>query len=255
MVAGLARYHERTRTHGVNRLVYWSFRAVVQPFLHIYFRILRQGKANVPSRGAVVFVANHRSFLDPFVIGMLTFRPVYFVAKRELFERNRLQAWFLSAMGAFPLDRGNSDEQMLETARAVLERGDAIVIFPEGTRSRSGPLREPRRGAGRLALQAGASIVPVTVFGTEHVRRGWRILPKKVSIRAGRPIVVPHVGDPTPRLSEAVLARAWPCVELMWEWFGGEPPGERGEIVHFEPKKRTERRRTRELELELSKSG
>src|SRR6478736_5287379 len=163
-------YLDRARDRGVNPIVYWLVRGVIQPFFHLYFRLSRIGREHIPQEGPVIFAANHRSFLDPFVIGTLVRRPVYYVAKKELFKR-RWQAWILSALGAFPVDRGASDAEMMRTARAILERGDCVVIFPEGTRVRPGGLGRPKRGVGRLALEAGAPVVPVAVIGTEAVRR------------------------------------------------------------------------------------
>ena len=77
----------------------------------------------MPADGPVIFACNHRSFLDPFIVGCLVRRPMYFVAKKELFA-NRLQAWFLNSLGAFPIDRGSGDKGAMETARHILERGD-----------------------------------------------------------------------------------------------------------------------------------
>src|SRR5919201_1886129 len=91
----LSIYHERTRTRGVQPIVYWLVRGVLQPFLIVYFRLSRVGREHVPKKGGVILAPNHRSFLDPFVIAICVRRPVYFVAKRELF-RNRFQAWFLN---------------------------------------------------------------------------------------------------------------------------------------------------------------
>ena len=165
-----SRFHTRAREQGANPFVYWLARAVLQPFFHLYFRLSRVGREHIPQEGAVIFAANHRSFLDPFVIGTLIRRPMYYVAKKELFA-HRWQAWVLNALGAFPVDRGGSDEEMMATARAIVARGDCVLIFPEGTRVRPGGLGAPKRGVGRLALETGAPVVPVAVIGTEAVRR------------------------------------------------------------------------------------
>src|ERR687894_2545061 len=133
---------------------------------------------HIPQSGPLLLAANHRSFLDPFVLATMLRRPVYYVAKKELFS-NRLQAWFLNALGAFPVDRGASDQEMLTTARAILDRGDVVLIFPEGTRIRPGGLGTPKRGIGRLALESGVPVVPIAVMGTERIRRGLRIRPHR----------------------------------------------------------------------------
>ena len=149
----------------MNPIAYWLVRAILQPFFHLYFRLSRIGREHIPADGPVIFAANHRSFLDPFVIGTMMRRPIYYVAKKELFA-NRVQAWLLNALGAFPVDRGNADQSMVETAKAILARGDCVLIFPEGTRVRPGPPGPAKRGVGRLALETGAPVVPIAVIGT-----------------------------------------------------------------------------------------
>ncbi len=217
---------QRLRTHaltrGVNPVLYRLVRTVLLPFFLLYFRLQRIGAEHIPRSGPLLLAANHRSFLDPFVIGSLTRRPVYYLAKRELFAK-RWQAWLLNALGAFPIDRGAGDADAMATARAILERGDCVVIFPEGTRVRSGPLGPPRRGIGRLALETGARVVPVALTGTEDVRRGWRIRPRRVRIRCGAPLGFPRADAPSPALAATVTERIWACVSLQWEWLRGAP--------------------------------
>ena len=156
--------HDRARNKGVNPLVYWLVRAVLQPFFHLYFRLSRIGREHVPD-GPVILCSNHRSFLDPFVIATIARRPLYYVAKEELFS-DRLRAWVLNSLGAFTVRRGTGDADMIETAKAILARGDAVLIFAEGTRIRPGALGRPRRGVGRLALETGVPVVPVAIIGT-----------------------------------------------------------------------------------------
>ncbi len=226
----LAHYHERTRTRGVNPIVYWISRALLQPFSHLYWRLSRIGREHIPESGPVILASNHRSFLDPFIIGLMTRRPVYYVAKEELF-RHRLFAWFISSLGAFPVRRGAADAEMVETAKAILARDGVLLIFPEGTRIRPGALGQPKRGVGRLVLETGAAVVPIALIGTEAVRKGWRIRPHKIRIRAGSPLRFPHLEQATGPLAARVTDRIWPNVMLQWEWLGGLPPLRRAAVI------------------------
>ncbi len=216
----LSGFRERSLQRGVNPVIYWIVRAVFVPFFLVYFRLQRIGREHLPRSGPLLLASNHRSFLDPFVIGTLVRRPVYYMAKRELFEK-RWQAWVLNALGAFPVDRGAGDRDAMDTARAILARGDCVVVFPEGTRVRPGPLGDPRRGIGRLALETGAPVAPVAVIGSDAVRRGWRIRPRKVRLRVGRPLRFPTVENCSPTLAAGVTERIWACVSLQWEWLDG----------------------------------
>jgi 1-acyl-sn-glycerol-3-phosphate acyltransferase len=216
----LGGFRERSLHKGVNPFVYWVLRGMLVPFFLVYLRMQRIGREHLPKSGPLLLASNHRSFLDPFLIGTLIRRPVYYMAKRELFEK-RWQAWILNALGAFPVDRGAGDGDAMATAKAILERGDCVVVFPEGTRVRRGPLGTPRRGIGRLALETGAPVAPVAVIGSEEVRRGWRIRPRKVRVRVGPPLRFPAVEACSPLMAGGVTERVWACISLQWHWLGG----------------------------------
>jgi glycerol-3-phosphate dehydrogenase (NAD(P)+) len=226
------RYHDYARRRGTNRVLYYLARAVLVPAFLIWFRLQRVGREHTRLRGGMIVASNHRSFLDPFAIGTLLpwRRRIQFVAKVELFEK-RWVGWILSRLGAFPIRRGQSDETAMETARLIVERGGTVVMFPEGTRIRTGSLGRPRRGVGRLALETGAAVLPVAVHGSDQVRRGWRIRPRKVKLRAGKPMTFPQTERPSPGLAATVAERIWPNIELQWEWLGGLPPLRKAAVI------------------------
>src|ERR1700744_950283 len=159
--------HRRARERGANPLIYGIVRLPFQPFFLAYFRFKRIGREHIPSRGPVIIASNHRSFLDPFVIACMARRPMYYVAKKEIFLYNRLLGWALGALGAFPVDRGAGDSDFIDPAKANLARGDIVLIFPEGTRTRPGSLGQPKRGVGRLGLETRAPVVPVAGLCTQ----------------------------------------------------------------------------------------
>ena len=163
----LYRFLERMNFRGIARRLY---------------RVTITGADRIPSREAVILVANHESMFDPWLLALATPRPVRYMAKSELW-RIPLVGRALDAFGTFPVERGTGDGTAMSRAASLLHEGEVIGIFPQGT-SKQLPERPFHRGAARLALATGAQIVPVRLVGT----RGF--------LRPGRPATQVHVGEP-----------------------------------------------------------
>lgn len=214
--------HRRARERGPSRILYAVVRAVSVTFFRLWFRLQISGAEHLPEAGPAVITPNHKSFWDSFFIGAATRRHLRFMGKSELFE-----GWkgpLLVRLGAFPVRRGESDQDALETARAILDQGGLLSLFPEGTRVR-GPeaLGEPRRGAARLAIEAGAPIVPAAITGTDHLWLGPIPRPRRVRVAFGEAISVSELASTPEAAGRLVERELWPEVESQFRGLLSRP--------------------------------
>jgi len=169
-------------------------RRILTPTLRILFRFISviqtSGVENLPSEGPVVLAANHMSFFDMFPMQFALPRPIFFMAKAELHRSPILDA-VLRPLGSFPVERGSHDEWAFRHAQRLLEHGQVLGIFPEGTRSRGLGLRSAKTGAARLAIVMSCPLVPMAVEGTQRMFHGF---PHRstVQIKVGEPIYPQH---------------------------------------------------------------
>ncbi len=190
-----AQFHERAR-RGSAGGTYEPVRLCVVPYMLAFFRIQSVGAENVPN-GPVILAPNHGSFMDHFFAGSYIRRRVRFMAKSQLFS-GALPNYIFSHGGVFPVRRGHHDEEAFTTAFRLLDHGNAIVMYCEGGRSRTGALATAAKpGIGRLALQSGAPVVPIAISGSQKVRNWKRLQFPKVLVRYGEPFRFERSEDPT----------------------------------------------------------
>lgn len=150
-------------------MVLWRLGVLILwPFTRGVLRGRRIGPGRVPTSGATLVVCNHLSNLDPPLVGVMALpRKMHFMAKSELFS-TRFGSWVLGGVGAFPVERGAGDREAIRFSREVLRDGKCLIMFPEGTRSRSGRLRPFFSGAGVLALEEGVTVIPAAIWGSQR---------------------------------------------------------------------------------------
>ena len=171
------------------RIWYRTLRGVVIGVGRTYFRASVTGAEHVPKTGAFILSPIHRSYLDTPVVALVTRRRLRYMGKESMWK-NKFGAWFFTGGGGFPVKRGTVDREALRACQLVLERGEPLVLFPEGTRG-TGPVASGfHDGAAYLSLKTGAPIVPVGLGGTEAaMRKGSNMVyPVKMTIVVGEPL-------------------------------------------------------------------
>ncbi len=178
-------------------MLYWLLRRIlIGPALHVLYRPTVTGLEHVPAEGPAIFASNHLSFSDHFFLPLFVRRPITFLAKSDYFTgrgiKGRLTAAFFRGAGQVPIDRsgGRASDAALRTGLRVLNRGELLGIYPEGTRSPDGRLYRGKTGVARMALEAGVPVIPVAMIGTFEVQPQGKLVPRiaPVGVVIGKPL-------------------------------------------------------------------
>lgn len=178
------------------RVTYSLVRDLLWILSKLWFRVSVSGREHLPKSGAYIIAPVHRSNIDTPLSSFITRRRVRFMGKDSLWKQKQIGA-FLSLLGGFPVTRGAADFEALKRCVAVLDGGEPLVMFPEGTRQ-SGALLHPLfEGPAYVALKRGVPIVPVGIGGSERVmRKGSKMIwPRKCHVTIGAPLAVEHGGS------------------------------------------------------------
>jgi 1-acyl-sn-glycerol-3-phosphate acyltransferase len=144
-----------------------------------------EGAENIPEEGGILIAPNHISAWDPPLTGSMMKRPLHFMAKQELFNVP-VFGFLIKRTNAFPVKRGSHDMSAMRNAFSLLENGDPLLMFPEGTRSKDGKLGKARAGVGMVACHAQVPVIPVKIENTNNF---FKL--KRVRIKYGKPIMPP----------------------------------------------------------------
>ena len=177
----------------MRHVAYWLFKIVLSPIMFLLYRVRPKHRAAIPPKGGAILAANHQAFCDSLFIPLVVIRrKVTFLAKAEYFDDPKM-AWFFRAAGQIPIRRGggSASERALATALEVLDNGQLIALYPEGTRSLDEYVHKGRTGVARMALRSGCPVVPVGLRGTTDVQpvgQNWMRPFRRVSVVFGDPM-------------------------------------------------------------------
>jgi 1-acyl-sn-glycerol-3-phosphate acyltransferase len=162
---------------------------------YFFFKVLGlqiEGVENVPEKGGVIIAPNHRSNYDPPLVGCcITSRPVYFLAKKGLFI-NRIVSWILKTVCAIPVNTENPGIKTMRVFVELLRRGKAVIIFPEGSRSKTNEFLSPHPGVGYLSIKVNVPVVPVLVTGTHESMLNHFLRRTPLTVNFGSPLYPDH---------------------------------------------------------------
>jgi cytidylate kinase len=190
-LAEIYRPHGRTNRYKKQRNAYYSVaQAMIRFFCRLLFGLRIHGAENLRFAESFFFASNHISWYDPPLVGSTLEREIWFVAKKELF-RNWLFSKLIRKYHAIPIDREGFDKSTIKTIDKAFERGDSVLMFPEGTRSKTGKLKDFKPGIGMIAYRSGKSIVPVYIRGS-NILGDCLLRRTRLEVRIGRAIRIPR---------------------------------------------------------------
>ena len=168
---------------------YWIARSIFRVAFKTCFQWRVYHPERVPDKGSVILAANHASFMDPPVVGSAATRGIHYLARESLFRWPGIGA-LLRSVNAVPVARDAGGASGLRVILDRLNRGEAIVLFPEGTRTYDGNLRAPQGGIGLVVVKSGVPVVPVRVFGTFEAWSRKMRLPRcrPIAVKFGKPL-------------------------------------------------------------------
>jgi 1-acyl-sn-glycerol-3-phosphate acyltransferase len=229
------RFHERARTREPD-WVYDIVRVLTSLYGYTLLRARAISTENVPGSGAVILAPNHFSFMDHFLMGAYIRRKVRFMAKSQLFKKP--MQFVYTHGGVFPVRRGARDEEVFTTAETILARGGAITMYCEGGRSRTGKVSEQaKRGIGRLALETGAPIVPIAIYGSSRIRNWKRLQFPKVTVQYGEAMRWEKVENATHEQQQAVADAV--LLEIRRLYSGLQEHGRKGILQRLRAESRS----------------
>ncbi len=181
----------------------------------LFYNFHIEGVENIPQDKPLVMASNHRSYADPVILTMPMKLPVTYMAKEELFQKNKLFAWFITMLGAFPVKRGAGDMKVIDDAVDILNSGKHLVIFPEGTRSKDGKVGKGKTGVALIAAKSGADVLPCGII-FEGEKLHFR---SKLTLRFGKVIPAEEIAvdDTSPKTLKAVKARIMDAIRELVE--------------------------------------
>lgn len=179
-----------------NKTYWWLKHVFIGPWLWVYNRPFTRGLKKIPAEGAAILASNHLAVMDSFYLPLVAKRQLTFLAKKEYFTTpgfvGGVQKWFFTSVGQVPIDRKDKDSQdvAMDTAVKVLERGDVLGMYPEGTRSPDGRLYRGKTGLARIALKTGEKVYPVAMINTNKVNPigSWIPRPFRCGVVVGDPL-------------------------------------------------------------------